>query len=215
MAQTEIMRLVDFILKWQTLIGSIIGGLAALATALIVARSARHRDEQASGMIVTATLAAVCVVSETLADLSSQEGVTEENFPLWFAEKVAHSHPSMPVLFDASAARLMSVDVSLAAHLSLFQQSYSQTESVLKRVADDYTYYHMHGKMFRPQDLMKADCRIVAKHFQFASEHAKCAVYLISELVLSRLSFWHRLRRHICHNKKEKECMEVLRKGTS
>ena len=166
-------------------------------------------------MIVSATLAAVRVVSETLGALSSQEGVMDENFPLWFAEKVAHSHPSMPALFDASAARLMSVDVSLAAHLSLFQQTYSQTESVLKRVADDYTYYHLHGKAFRPQDLMKADCRIVAKQFQFAAEHANCAVYLISEFVLSRLAFWHRLRRHIWHKKEEKECMELLRKGTN
>lgn len=205
----------DLIFKWQTLVGSILGGMFALATALIVARSARRRDEQASGMIVSATLAAVRVVSETLEALSSQEGVTEENFPLWFAERIARLHPSMPVLFDASAARLMSVDVALAAHLSLFQQTYSQTESVLKRVADDYTYYHLNGKAFRPQDLMKADCRIVAKHFQFAAEHADCAVYLISELVLSRLAFWHRLRYHIWHNKKEKECMELLRKGIS
>ena len=76
------MRLVDYILKWQTLIGSILGGVFALLTALIVARSARHRDEQASGIIVSATLAAVCVASEVLATLSSQEGVTEESFPL-------------------------------------------------------------------------------------------------------------------------------------
>ncbi len=209
------MGLIDLILKWQTLIGAIIGGLAALATALIVARSARHRDEQASGMIVSATLTAVCVVSETLATLSSQEKVADEDFPLWFAEKVVYSHPSMPVLFEASIARLMSVDITLAAHLSLFQQAYSRVEFVLKRVAEDYNYYHTRGEPLRPLDLMNADSRIVAKHFKFAAEHANCAVYLISELVLSKLSFWHRLRRHICLNKKEKECIELLRKDNS
>jgi hypothetical protein len=209
------MKLIEFILKWQTLIGSIAGGVFALLTALIVARSARRRDELASAMIVSATLAAVRVVSETLAVLSAQEGVTEETLPLWFAEKIAHSHPSLPVLFDASASRLMPIDVSLAAHLSLFQQTYSQTESVLKRITDDYTYYHMHGKPFRPQDLMAADCRIATKHFEFAAEHANCAVYLISTLVLSKFAFWYKLRRHIWSNKKEKECMELLRKGTS
>jgi len=81
------MKLIEFILKWQTLIGSIAGGIFALLTALIVARSARRRDELASAMIVSATLAAVRVVSETLAALSAQEGVTEETLPLWFAEK--------------------------------------------------------------------------------------------------------------------------------
>jgi hypothetical protein len=73
----------------------------------------------------------------------------------------------------------------------------------------------MHRKTFRPQELMKADCRIVADQFKFAAEHASCAVYLISELVLSRLAFWHRLRGRIWHNKDEKKCDELLRKGTA
>jgi hypothetical protein len=59
-----------------------VGGVFALLTARIVARSAKRRDERASAMIVTATLAAVRVASETLAALSAQEGVTEENLPL-------------------------------------------------------------------------------------------------------------------------------------
>jgi len=192
-----------------------LGGVFALLTALIVARSARRRDERASAMVVSATLAAVRVVSETLAALSAQEGVTDDNLPLWFAEKIAHMHPPLPVLFDSSVSRLMPVDVSLAAHLNLFQQTYTQTESVLKRITDDYTYYHMHGKTFRPQDLMKADCRIATKHFGFAAEHAECAVYLISTLVLSRCAFWYRLRRHFWKNELEKKCSELLRKGTS
>jgi len=202
------------ILKWQTLVGSILGGFFALGTALIVARSARRRDEQAAAIIVTATLAAVGVVSETLAALSAQEDITEEDFPLWFAEKIAHLHPSMPSLFDASAARLISVDISLAAHLSLFQQIYSQTEYVLKRISDDYEYFHKHGKAFRPQDIMMADCRIVTKNFHLAAEHADCAVYLVSILVLSKIAFLYRLKRHVWKNKKEKECTDIL-KGTS
>jgi hypothetical protein len=40
-------------------------------------------------------------------------------------------------------------------------------------------------------------------------------MYLISELVLSRLAFWNRLRHHVWLNKKEKESLELLRKGTS
>jgi hypothetical protein len=209
------MRLIDLIFRWQSLIGSIIGGLFALATALIVARSVRRRDEEASGMLVSATLAAVRVVSASLTSLSSQDKITSEDFPLWFAEKLVHSHPSMPVLFEASVARLMSVDVTLAAHLSLFQQAYSQIEFVLKRLADDYNYYQMHGKPLRPQDLRNADSCIIAKHFEFVVEHAKCAEYLISKLVLSRLCFWHRLRRRVLMNKKEKKCLQILTRNNS
>ena len=208
-------NLMDVVFKWQTLVGSILGGVFALSTALIVARSARRRDEQAAAMVVSAILAAVRVASETLSTLSTQEGVSEENYSLWFAEKIAHLHPSMPVLFDASAARLMSTDVSLAAHLSLFQHTYSQTESIIKRISDDYEYFHKHGKAFRPQDIMKADCRVVTKQFHFAAEHANCALYLISILVLSRIAFVYRLRRYVWHNKTERQCMDIFKKGSS
>jgi hypothetical protein len=182
MDKAEIARFIGLIFKWQTLVGSILGGMFALGTALIVARSARRRDEQAAGMIALATLAPVQVTSKTLAALSSRDGVTEDKFPIWFAEMVAHARPSVSSLFDSSAARLMSVDVSLAAHLSLFQQTYSQAESVLKRIADDRTYYHMHGKLPRPQDLMKADCYAATKHFQYAAEHANPSSALCVDL---------------------------------
>lgn len=203
-----------WLFQWQTLIGSLTGGIFALFTALIVARSARKRDELASGVIVSATLASVSVMSDTLAALAAQENITEETFPLWFSERAVNFHPLTPVLFDSSVARLASIDVSLAAHLALFQQTYSQVELGLKRVADDFAYYHMYDKAFRPEELMKADCQAITKHFQFAVKHANCAVYLIEELVFSKVACWHKLRRNIgWYNKKEKECMELLKKG--
>jgi len=205
------MNIIDTLSKWQTLVGSILGGIFALLTALVVAGSARRRDEQSAAMFVSATLAAVRVASETLLSLSPKEGVSEEDYPLWFAEKIAHLHPRIPLLFDASAARLMSVDTSLAAHLALFQHTYSQTESLLNRISEDYEDYYKNGKPFRPQDVMRADCLVATKHFHFAAEHAKCAVYLISKLVLSRAPLFYRLRRKVWHSKEEQECMNLLK----
>lgn len=187
----------NFIYRWQTLVGSILGGMFALATALIVARSARRRDEQASGMVVSGTLSAVRVMSETLTAHSKQKSLTKELLPLWFAEQIIQSLPKMPLLFDASVARLMPVDVPLAAHLNLFQQIYSKIEDLVKRVGDDDISNLNHSKTLRPLDERKADYLNIAKLFQFAVEHANCAEYLISKLVLSRITFWHRLRRHI------------------
>jgi len=209
------MNFIDSLSKWQTLIGSILGGIFALSAAMVVARSARRRDEQSAAMFVSATLVAVRVASETLSSLSTKEGVTEESYPLWLAEKIAHLHPKMPSLFDASAARLMSIDDSLAAHIAMFQHTYSQTESLLHRISEDYEYYHKNGKPFRPQEVMKADCRVATKQFHFAAEHANCAVYLISKLVLSRAALFYRLRRKVWHSKEEKECTNLLLKGSS
>lgn len=204
----------QFLSDWQTLIGSILGGAFALTTALIVARSARRRDELASGMVVTATLAQVLVVSDTLEALSLKDNINQEEYPYWFSEKLVHSHPSMPVLFESSVARLMLSNVTLAAHLCLFQITYIEIETLLKRIANDFDWLHRNGKTIRPNELTKAECRIITKHFKTAVEHAICAQYLVGRLVLSRIYLWHRIRRLIWLNKKEKECDRILENTT-
>ena len=119
------MSLIDIIFKWQTLIGAILGGLFALAVALVVALTMRRREEVASGMVVVGDLTAVRIASEALNSLAAKENIGEKEYPLWFSDKLVSSHPKLSVLFEASVARLMPVDVYLAAHLSLFQRIYS------------------------------------------------------------------------------------------
>lgn len=209
------MSLIDFIFKWQTLIGAVLGGLFALSTALVVALTMRRREEVASGMVVVSDLAAVRIAYEALNSLAEKDNIGEEEFPLWFSDKLVSSHPKLSKLFEASVARLMPVDVYLAAHLSLFQRIYSQIEIMLDKLSHDYDHFHEHGEPLRPKDHMLADYRLITRHFTIVVEHAQCAEDIITKIILGNFSTWHRIRRIFYMSKKEKKCNDMLRKGIS
>jgi len=205
----------DFIFKWQTLIGAFLGGLFAIATALVVALTMRRREEVASGMVVVSDLAAVRVAYEVLNSLAKTENIEEKDFPLWFPDKLVSLHPKLLRLFEASVARLMPVDVSLAAHLSLFQRIYSQIGIMLKNLSHDYNHFHEHGEPLRPKDHMLADYRLITRHFPMVVEHAQCAEDIINKVILGNFLTWHRIRRIFYMNQKEKNCNNILRKDSS
>jgi hypothetical protein len=209
------MSLIDFIFKWQTLIGAVLGGLFAIATALVVALTMRRREEVASGMVVVSDLAAVRVEYEALNSLAEKKNIEEKDFPLWFSDKLVTSHAKLSTLFEASVARLMPVDVYLAAHLSLFQRIYSEIEIMLNKLSNDYNHFHEHGETLRPKNHMLADYRLITRHFPMVAEHAQCAEDIITKIILDNLSTWRRIRRIFYMNQKEKKCNDILRKEIS
>ena len=208
------MNLIEFIFKWQTLIGGIIGGVFALFAALIVAWTVRRREDDSAAMLVLTDLADVRIASEALTQLSNEDKINDDEFPLWFSEKLVYSHPSLSTLFEASVSRLMPVDVTLASHLSLFHKIYSKIIIILDRLKIDYDNFHKTGRPLRPSEHLRSDCRLVANHFKRVVSHSECAEHLIFITVLSKFSFLHRLRRKILLKKQEKECLNIL-KGKS
>ena len=208
------MNLIDFIFKWQTLLGGIIGGIIALLAALIVAWNVRRREDVSAAMLVLTDLAEVRIASEALIYLSTEDKISDDDFPLWFSEQLVYSHPSLSTLFEASVSRLMPVDVTLASHLSLFHKIYSKITVILDRLKIDYDKYHKTGKPLRSSDHLRSDCKLVAKHFKRVVSHSECAEHLIFVTILSKFSFLHKLRRKVFMKKQEKECLNIL-KGKS
>lgn len=208
-------ELLNLLYKWQTLIGSILGGLFALSVALIVAYSVRKREEVASGMLVVGNLAQVRNVNIVLEELAKKKEVPEKEYHLWYSEKLVHSHPSLSILFEASIARLMPVDVSMAAHLSLFHSIYLGIIVKIERLSEDFSNFHKTDKPIRPKDLMEADARLVTQLFKQVVSHASCAEHLITKLVLSKFSLFNRLRRYAYIKQEEKQCLKLLKEGSS
>ncbi len=206
-------ELIETLYKWQTLIGSTLGGIFALLAALVVASVVRRREEVASGMLVIANLIKVRTTSEALDHIAKDEGVPDADYSGWFSDKLVSLHPSLSVLFESSLARIMPVNMCMAAHLSLFHEIYSRIEIILKRLSRDFEHFHEYGKPLRPPEHLRADADIVTRHFQQAVRHASCAENLISKLILSRISTWHKLKRHIWINREEKECLRILKEG--
>lgn len=184
-----------------------------MLAALIVAISMMRREKIASGMLVVGNLAAVRVANEMLEQIAKEKKIPEQEYPLWFSEKLVQSHPPLSALFEASLIRLMPVNVPIAAHLSLFHSIYLDIKIMLERLSDDYKHFHENGKPVRPKEHMEADARLITHHFKLAVQQASCAEHLIAHLVLNKFSLFHRLRYYLYLNQKEKDCSKLLKEG--
>lgn len=116
--------LFNFLEKWQTLIGSFIGGIVGLLAALLVAYKERRRDENSSARLLISDFV---VFKEAVAS-------AEKNIPLETREdkrlleitrNLVKLRPGVSPMFDSSMVRVMSVDNRLDAHLTLFKSKYS------------------------------------------------------------------------------------------
>jgi hypothetical protein len=206
-------ELVQFIKEWQTLIGGFSGGVFALGAALIVAYSAKRREETASAMLVVGDLVSFRASAEALKELAGEQEVPGKHYPFWLSEKLVWSRPTLSVLFEASVVRLMPVHTPLAAHLQLFHKIYSGTDEKLQRLSEDFKSFHGSGSAIRPPDHLRAAARAISRDFHVALLHASCAERLISDLLLSKMPTWNRLRRFLRPKPEEKECLQRLRKG--
>ena len=205
----------DILFKWQALIGSILGGIFALAAALVVAMTVRRREDVASGMVVISILLEIRIAFEALKDLAEKDKVGEEEHPLWFSEKLLNSYPKLSPSFDSSVACLLPINVHLAAHLSLFQKIYSQLLITLTRLEKDYKSYHETKKTIRSNEFMVADAKSITRNYKMAVEHAKCAENLISKLILSKISTWYKIKQLLYASDVEKNCRKILKTGSS
>src|ERR1700751_2803611 len=107
--------MVNFLFKWQTLIGSFIGGLVGLLAALIVAYKERRRDENASARLIIADL--MCF-TEAIKTVTNEDASTHsDNMNLNIAFRLTRIRPILSPLYDASMVRVMAVDDKLDAHL--------------------------------------------------------------------------------------------------
>ena len=204
---------IQFLKEWQTLIGSILGGLFALGVALLVAHSARRREEIASGMLVVGNLVQIRSAYEALTELAKENKISEQEYALWFSDRLVTMRPLLSPLFDSSMTRIMPSDTYLAAHLTLFHRIYQEVQIMVERIARDFEYFNEHKKPLRSEDQLRADANLVTRHFEFAFRHATCAEKLISDLILSRVPTWNRLRRFAWPKLDEKECMKQLKDG--
>lgn len=206
----------DFSFIWETLIIVISDVILVLASArAVTSKMRRRREEVDSGMVVVAGLSAVTIAAEALNSLAEQETIKEEEFPPWFSDKLVSLHPRLSTLFEASVARLMPSDVCLAAHLSLFQRIYSEIEIVINKLSQDFDYFHKYNITLRPKKHILADYRLILRDFNIAIEHAKCAEDIITKVILSRISTWHRIRRKFYMSRKEERCKNILEQGTA
>jgi hypothetical protein len=199
--------------EWQDLIGAIIGALAALGVALLVAYSARRREDVSAAMVLIGNLTTLMAAEDTIRRIAGEQKVDAKQYPIFVVSRLTHSRPQLSPLFESSVARLMPVNVSLAAHLELLGVIYRGVEHHVDVLRSDIKNYNERGELLRGQKDVRADAELVEKGLTMTARHAACAERLLSLLVLSRWRVLHRLRMAVKSSKEECDCLEFLKTG--
>jgi len=201
---------IDFLYRWQTLIGSILGGFFAFCVAFIVGHSVNRREDVSIGMLLVADLAKIRIVSEILKEKAQKDSIAEDQYSLWLAEKLTQKFPKLSPLFESSTVRMLPINTHLAAHLTLFHKIYIDIDETVAQLSQDFTAISKKIKPSRSRERILVDARLISKNFPHAIQHASCAEHLIAELVLSKVPTWNRFRQLICKKQVETECEKYL-----
>lgn len=206
------MTLADLIIllkEWKELVGAAIGAFASIVVALLVAHDARRREDVSAAMVLVGNLTSLIAVANTLKKKAAVAEISDSDYPMWLASRLMSYLPPMSPLFEGCVARLMPVDVRLAAHLEIFGVSYRSVEHHIERLARD----NEHKELARSKADVRADTEVIRNGIAMATNHANCAEHLLACLVLSQWSSWHRLRRLVRPTKEERECKCLLSTG--
>lgn len=174
---------------------------------------ARRREDLSAAMVACGSLVSVRVANSTLVEIAAREKVSENDYPMWLAGRLASSRPVVSPLFEGCVAKLMPIDVKLAAHLDLFGTVYRSTEHHIDRIVRDIQYFQEHDKLVRSKSDTTADANVIKNGLLAASKQAECAERLITILVLSKWRWFHRLRRTFYPSKLECTCTRLLQTG--
>jgi hypothetical protein len=207
--------IVEVLYEWQDLAGAVIGGVIALAAALIVAKDARARLERAAAMVVIAALGRVRANYEGALRPIRGKAKTDEEEAMGLATLFSLHPPTLPRNFAESASALMPIHNHLAAHLALADAVYENVSQAVHRWQDDQEHFSRAGDRKLPRDRgdMLADAKTIRRGMAQFSDHATCAEALLEHLVMSRYRLWHRLRLRCFPDKEEEWCARALKTG--
>jgi len=201
----------DFARDWQELIGAVLGGLFALATALIVAGSARRRDQRAAAAMLVADVLPILAAATNLRQIADAEKIDDKAYPGWLVDRLSWRRPHLSSLFDEHRARVIDVDTRLSAHLTLLKMIYGTIEDALgspEQLARARTV---------PASLLmsEAERHAIARSLELAGVHAQGAEHFLSIFVLSRWPpFVTRLRIWLKPSDTEKKSAGLLIRGS-
>jgi hypothetical protein len=210
--------MIEFLGRWQTLIGASVAGITGLLAALIVARDARRREERSAAMLVLADLTSVVAAGDRLKRTIDSEHIDSKDEPRWIAYQLSTARPILSGLLEPSLLRIMHIDKYMAAHLLLFKTLYynvsdmssslGMAEEALNRSASNSPL-----KSTYLQHEIEQKIRLIHNNFFKACEHARCAQPLVDKFVLRPASVLYRFGRNIGIVKHDEACLELLRKG--
>lgn len=199
--------------QWQSLAGAIVGAIASLSVAFLVAYISRRREDLSAAMVLVGSLVNVRGAYSVLTELAATGKVSEADYPMWLAGRLASSRPRLSPLFEGCVAKMMPVDAHLAAHLELFSVVYRSVEHHIDKLIRDIHHFQEHGNLFRDKKDTLADARVIQHGLAKAAIYAECSEDLLSKLVLGNWPTLHRIKRRLFPSDRDRECKRLLESG--
>lgn len=208
--------IVEFLGRWQTLIGAFLGGVFALTTAFVVAGTALRREQRVAARLLLVDLLSIVAAAQNLKTIAKEEKIDDAQYPSWVCQKLIWRRPQLSSDFDANIARVNDVASSLAVHLSFVKMVYSGLQVHLGRVENDTQVLqgtHPRG-IPRSPGATAVDAREVARGLALSAEHAECAIHLLHTLVLTNVPRWaKRIRMSISPVAIEERSRQLIQSG--
>lgn len=211
--EDSICLFIEWLDKWQTLIGSLIGGLVGLLAALLVARDARSREERAAAMLLVTNLIKITGVGYVLKNRSKEKNLDTIEEEKYYAESLLNSFPKLSSMFEPSWHRVSTVDIYLSAHLSLFFMLYSEIIEHIEALQEEEKGVKREKVEMLTQQDIESHVKLIHSGFLKVYEHAICANALIDSLILGKWAFLNRLRRKIKLYFYDIKCQKLLNNG--
>jgi hypothetical protein len=201
---------VDFLREWKELIGAVIGGVFSLLVALLVAHQSRRAEEKTAATLLIGELIRI---QEIVADVESKTNITTDQKNHLLAEHLCHFRVRLSPLFDASIARVLNIDVYLAATLTLASSFIRDMEPLIERLSLDVEALHRGEQPKRNEAAITSDVCLISMNYRLINQHAKHSARLLQEIALSRCISWKKLQRHISPSSEDLDLLLLLKRG--
>lgn len=205
--------IVKMLFDWQDLVGALIGGLVGIVGAFIVANSSKKYEQRAAGMLILIDLISLQASIEKINELAEDNNISDEKKPNFTANKVAFMFPKFSPLFEASLLRIITVDLQLAAHLTLLNSLYRDLQPFIGRVTRDAELIDAGKSIERPKDSIDGDINVVYMGLNRLVKQAEAAQYYIDRIILGKFPLLFQIRRFFKKNEYELKYIELLKTG--
>lgn len=178
------MEFINFLQKWQEIVGAFIGGMTGFVAAFFVAYDARRRDEVTSAKILIGDLLAISGRTEASDQYVQRKEVSKEDKEKAFVLHYLMRKPILSPLFYVSMARVISCDRNLGARLYAFSMIYRNVEESLTWFQDKYDKHYEAREKLQLTSKMEKELNNIYEGLHLASKHAKAIIDLLNIFVL-------------------------------
>lgn len=211
-------NMVEFLDHWQTLIGSLIGGLMGVVGALIVATRGTRRDRRLAASSLLPEVMKFRAKNEEIEKLLAVSHLNTRDNKRFVARQLLKKMPEANVMLGPIVTQLYDLNVRLYGHLTLCQMIYPQIRPQLElfRQADNAYKAPVAsvGEAVSSGIAMDVYAQTSTLAWDHMAEHALMSEYYLDRFIFRRWPVWiTKMRMKFFPNDLDRRSAHLLKTG--